>query len=69
MSDPDITAVLHGMTRQGTAEATAKIHHFHVLSHLNAWLSGIENRVALALDRRYSDGNETLLCKCVAEKT
>lgn len=57
------------MTRQGTAEVSAKIHHFLVLSQLNAWLSGIENRVALALDRRYSDGNETLLWKCLAEKT
>lgn len=45
------------------------IHHFIGSGQLNAWLSGIGNRVAQALDRRDPGGNETLLWMCMAEKT
>lgn len=69
MSHPGITAALHDMTKQGAAEVGAKINHFVELGRLNAWLSRIVNRVALALDRRFPDGNETLLWMCMAEKT
>lgn len=44
------------------------------LDHLNEsgrcapWLSRLVSRVALALDRRYPDADETLLWMCIAEK-